>query len=77
MDWSINEKLKVKSISNFCSPTISEKIISRQQIKALSKDGEKPANQTKQKIAIILIIVLTFFLLILFQIFLSSWLEPC
>ena len=49
------EKHKINKRSVFLLPYIVDNNDNMAQIKALSKDGEKPANQTKKIKAIILI----------------------
>ena len=45
--WTRKEKHKIEKVSGFLAPAIPAIIISMAQIKALVRDGEKPANQTK------------------------------
>ena len=40
------EKHKIESKSGLSAPAIAARIVSIVQMKALSKDGESPANQT-------------------------------
>lgn len=66
IDWIMKEKLKIIKRSVFSFPFIFPKSVSKAQIKALKRDGEKPANHTKRIKVIILIKQVIFFLPIMF-----------